>query len=351
MFTNLPTNNLSQPQDRQRLAPPLASKRAAFTLMEVVIALTILGMITGTLFAIIQGSVRAASQIGQLQRENDAINRFLDLCRKTFTTLPGTATLTLTALDPNTPGSSAQELTISGSTHCFSFGTRPITYEDTILGLRPDPNGEVDQNGLLIQYLCLSREDLIPESDSNIALRQETTGLTAPDEQGRYWMPLLPDVVQLKWRFYKEEDDTWLEEWSDSDWPDLIEVQLVMRDRTTPIRMVYSVPTLEIVAGNPSSSSSSSNNNTSSDSNAQGGQSGGGGGQGGGRGNQGGGRGGDNQGRGGNDSGGRGGNGGQGNGQTGGRGNGQGGGGPSGGGRSTGGGGNFNGGSGGSRNP
>lgn len=242
----------------------LPLRAPGFTLMEVVIALTILGMITGTLFAIIQGSVRAASQIEQLQRENDGINRFLDLCRKAFTTLPSTATVKLTSLDPNNPASSAQELTISGSTNCFSFGPNPISYEDTILGLRPDPNGATDQNGLLVNYLCLSREDLIPEKDdSNMALRQETTGLAAPDEQGRYWMPLLPDVVQLKWRFFKDADDTWLEEWDGSTWPDLIEVQLVMRDRTTPIRMVYSVPTIKIVAGTGTTSSSTSTSTTS----------------------------------------------------------------------------------------
>ena len=248
--------------------------------MEVVIALTILGMIMGTLFAIIQGSVRAAAQIEQLQRENDAINRFLDLSRKAFTTLPSTATLTLTALDPNNPLSSGQELTISGSTHCFSFGLSPISYEDTILGLRPDPNGATDENGLLLQYLSLSREDLIPQTDdSGMALRQETTGLSAPDEQGRYWMPLLPDVVQLKWRFYKEDDQTWLEEWDDSDWPDLIEIQLQMRDRTTPIRMVYSLPTIQIIAGSgggSSSSSSSASGQTSQTGGNQGGGPGGG---------------------------------------------------------------------------
>ncbi|TDU72926.1 hypothetical protein EI77_01392 [Prosthecobacter fusiformis] len=242
--------------------------------MEVVIALTILGMITGTLFSIIQGSVRAASQVEQLQRENDSINRFLDICRKAFTTLPSTATLTLTALDPNNPTSSGQELTISGSTHCFSFGINPISYEDTILGLRPDPNGATDANGLLLQYLSLSRDDLIPQSDSGMALRQETSGLSAPDEQGRYWMPLLPDVVQLKWRFYKEDDDTWLEEWDDSEWPALIEVQLVMKDRTTPIRMVYSVPTITIIAASTRSSStstSSANQSTQSNQNNRGG--------------------------------------------------------------------------------
>lgn len=283
MFTNLPRNKA-----RSR-------ERSAFTLMEVVIALTILGMITGTLFSIIQGSVRGASQIEQLQRENDAINRFLDLCRKTFTTLPSTATLTLKLLNQNQDA--GQELTISGSPNCFGFGINPISYKDTILGLRPDPSAATDQNGLLVQYLCLSREDLIPKTDeSGLALRQETTGLSAPDEEGRYWMPLLPDVVTLKWRFYKEKDETWLEEWDDDKWPDLVEVQLVMRDRTTPIRMVYSVPTLILTAGRGTSSSSSSQTSSTSQSgqggggNNGGGRGGnnGGGGQGGGRGSDGG---------------------------------------------------------------
>lgn len=243
--------------------------------MEVVIALTILGMITGTLFSIIQGSVKGAAQIEQVQRENDAINRFLDLCRKTFTTLPSTATLTLARLDPNAI-ESPQELTISGSPNCFGFGLRAISYEDTILGLRPDPNGLVDQNNALIQYLCLSREDLMPETDaSGQPVQQELTGLSAPDDEGRYWMPLLPDVVTLKWRFFKEEDDAWLEEWDDSDWPQLIEVQLVMRDRVTPIRMVYSVPTLILAAGRGTPSSTGS----STDSSTGGNNTGGGGGR------------------------------------------------------------------------
>lgn len=298
--------------------------------MEVVIALIILGMITGTLFAIIQGSVRASSQIEQVQRENDSINRFLELCRQAFTTLPSTATLTLTSLDPNNPVSSAQELTIAGSTRCFSFGIRPISYEDTILGLRPDPAGAVDENGLPLYYLSLSREDLIPETEDNqMALRQETTGLNAPDEQGRYWMPLLPGVVQMKWRFYKAADNTWLEEWDDSAWPDLVELQLQMRDRNLPLRMVYSVPTLQIVAGTgtSNSSSSSSSANSQNQGNNNNNNQGGGGRPGAGGGGQGGQGGGGGRPGGGGQGGGPGGGGGQGGGGQGGGGGGRGGGG------------------------
>lgn len=274
MFTNRPSSKGDVSSLRSW---PERRAVAAFTLIEVVVALTILGLITGSLFAIIQGSVRGAADIERLQRENDGINRFLDLCRKTFTTLPRTATLTLTAVGETEPV--RQELTISGSPNCFGFGISPISYKDTILGLRPDPNGLTDQNGALINYLSLSREDLIPETDDNaMALRKETTGLAAPDEEGRYWMPLLPDVVQLKWRFYVAKDDTWLEEWDDSDWPELIEVQLVMKDRTIPVRMVYSVPVLELSPGRGGSSSSTTTQPapTSSSSGGGGGNRGGG---------------------------------------------------------------------------
>lgn len=250
--------------------------------MEIVIAMTILGMITGTLFALIQGSVRGAAEIERIQRENSSINRFLDICRKTFTTMPSTATLTLALLDPNSPTTSAQELTISGAPHSFGFGFNPLSYQDTILGLRPDPAGTTDQNNAPLNYLCLSREDLIPQTDeSGLAMRQETTGLSAPDDQGRYWMPLLPDVVTLKWRFYKESDQAWLEEWSASAWPELIEVQLLMKDRTLPIRMVYSVPTIQLVAGRATATPNTDTNNQSSGSGTGGGRGDGGGRQGG----------------------------------------------------------------------
>jgi prepilin-type N-terminal cleavage/methylation domain-containing protein len=228
-----------------------AKRRAAlpgFTLIEVVVALTILAMMTGTLFAIIQGSVRAATQIELLQRENDSINRLLDVLRKTFTTLPSTATIGLALTDQN--ASDQQELTITGAPNTFGFGIKPISYSPTILSLRPDAAARVDEAGNLLFSLSLSREDLIPPTDDKgVAPSQELDGVLAQDEQGRHWMPLLPEVSTLKWRFYKLKDDTWLEEWSESTWPDLIEIQLLMRDRTLPTRMVFSLPTLTLTAG------------------------------------------------------------------------------------------------------
>ena len=210
---------------KTRSAPPLPSTlNCGFTLIEVVIGLTILTMITGTLFAIIKGAVRGAADIERVQRENDSINRFIELCRQTFQTMPGTATLTLKITEQSDP--LMQELTIANSPHCFGFGTSMTSYKDSIIGLRPDTVQETSTETNAARFnLSLSREDLIPSSDDNqMAVQQEVESLTAPDEEGRYWMPLLSGVTGLTWRFYKMTDDVWEEEWSDSKWPDLIAV-------------------------------------------------------------------------------------------------------------------------------
>jgi type II secretory pathway pseudopilin PulG len=282
-------------------SPPSNRRRAAFTLIEVVIGITLLSMITATLFAIIRGSMRGASEIEQLQRESDSVNRFIELSRKTFSSLPATATLSLKLVQNTEP--IIQELTVAGSPDCFPFGMNPITLKDTILRLRPHPDGLVDDNNMPLHYLSISREDLIPQTDDRqTGIRQETTGLYAPDEEGRYWMPLLPDVVSFKWRFYVEKEQTWYEEWSKSAWPDLIEGLLVLKNRTLPIRMVYTAPVIALSPGrtpSPASSTSSSTSTSSTVTQPTGGGGGGGAPGGGGRGGDGGGRGGDGGGRGG----------------------------------------------------
>lgn len=262
-------------------------------MIEVVIGMTILSMITATLFAVIRGSMLAATEIERTQRESDSMNRFIELCRRTFATLPSTATLTLKITQGTEPV--IQELTIAGSPDCFPFGSNPITSKDTILSLRPYPDAAVDDNQKALNYLSLSREDLIPKTeDMNSGLKQSATGIYAPDTEGRYWMPLLPDVVSFKWRFYVEKEETWYEEWSKSKWPDLIEAQLVMKNRTRPVRMVFSVPVLDLVAGRQPANNGNNNNNNNNQQggggvNGPGGNNGQGGPGGGGRGGPGGG--------------------------------------------------------------
>lgn len=227
------------------------TRTRGFSLLEVVIAMVILGMITATLFAIIRGSVKGAADIERIQRENDQVNRFLELCRYTFQSLPNSATLTLTLVDKNIP-EGPQELGIAGVPTAFSFGPNPVSYQETIIGLRPDLTKPTAEDGTPIYNLALSRLDIIPQtSDDQAVVQQAAEALNVADEQGRYWMTLLPGVSSLHWRFWKESSDEWLDEWEQSTAPDLIEVQLLMEGRLTPLRLVFALPIKTLREGRP----------------------------------------------------------------------------------------------------
>jgi prepilin-type N-terminal cleavage/methylation domain-containing protein len=219
-------------------------KWAAFTLLEVVIALTILALISTSLFAIIRGSVKGSVEIVKLQQENDQVNRWVELCRATFLALPAPAALTLKSLDPNNPTGSQQELSITGMPTCFSVGLQPVSYAETVIALRPDTRQPTGESGAARYSLCLSRSDILPvDEEGQIRVAADPARGIVPDEEDRYWMPLLGGVSSIKWRFWKEDADEWLEEWEDTDKPDLVEMQLLMDGHATPLRMVYALPT------------------------------------------------------------------------------------------------------------
>jgi prepilin-type N-terminal cleavage/methylation domain-containing protein len=228
---------------------------AAFSLLEVVIALTILALISTTLFAIIKGSVKGASDIQRTQRENDELNRFFELCRQTFHMMPASATFKLTATGQ--AGESSQELAISGVPFCFGFGTDPISYEATTIALRPDLAHPTTEDGAPRYTAGITRKDIVPSQADGQTTGQPVSDPTVIDDQGRYWMPVLPGVTLMKWRFFKDSSDEWLEDWSDSKWPELVELQLQMEGRNIPIRMVWATPEMTLRSATNKTPSSS----------------------------------------------------------------------------------------------
>ena len=64
------------------------SRLRAFTLLEVTLALMILMLLVGVLYAMVDSTVRSASQLEEKQNRNQELSGFLTLCRKTFHSMP-----------------------------------------------------------------------------------------------------------------------------------------------------------------------------------------------------------------------------------------------------------------------
>ncbi len=257
----------------------LARRASGFSLIEVIIGMTILAMITASLFGIIKGSIKGASDVEKLQRENDQVNRFVEQCRLTIEAMPASATLTLSVQDQAT---GLQELKISGVPSCFPFGANPISYEDTSIGLRPDLLKPTSEGAAPVPRYTLgvTRKDIIPQtSDSTVSVQQASLGPDAADDQGRYWMPLLPSVIGLQWEFYKESTKEWLQEWSTTQWPELVKMHLTMDGRTQPLTMTFAPPELKLRAATQKAptttdTKSTANNNNNANAGGKGGKGG-----------------------------------------------------------------------------
>src|SRR5258706_15723636 len=102
-----------------------------FTLLELILGLSLLALFTVMVTGVMRASMRTVFQTRDMQLENDQLNRFIMLCRQTFQNLPSTGILTLKIIEAGDP--MQQELTISGVPEAFAFGPNPMSYKDSIL--------------------------------------------------------------------------------------------------------------------------------------------------------------------------------------------------------------------------
>ena len=100
-------------------------------------------------------------------------------------------------------------------------------------------------------YLGLSRPGFFqPDPEDEQAMPQPMLmngSLTYPigqtnlpilaDDKGRYWLPILPALRGMTWRFYQTNKKRWLEE-SPPTRPPLVELVIQPYERNTPIRLV-----------------------------------------------------------------------------------------------------------------
>ena len=194
-------------------------------------------------FSAVRGCLLATQEHEILERENAQVHAFFDLCRRTIEALPSGAELTLEIEEADEVP--RQILTISGVPGAFAFGDRPLSYEDIEIGLQLEEDLlRPSRSESPLYRVSMSREDLIDEEEDGLTVEEEGRVFLAPDDEGRYWLPLLRRVQSLRWRFWDEEEEIWDEEWEESGWPEMIELEIMGEDRTIPARAVFRVPSI-----------------------------------------------------------------------------------------------------------
>ena len=75
---------------------------------------------------------------------------------------------------------------------------------------------------------------ILPGSLSEMEQREAT-------EEGA-WLRLLPDLREVKWRFYDETQQDWVDEWLGENRPPLVELTLTLLGEEIPRKFVFWLP-------------------------------------------------------------------------------------------------------------
>lgn len=228
------------------MKPPFSRQGArhggagGFSLFEIVVAMTILGLISGAIFSILWQAGDTATGIREMDRRNEEVSRFLSLLRETIEHLPQGGTLEMVPAEESASG--WPELKIGNSATAFTFGEIVGSSEETVLSLRP---GAATAEGEPTFDLAISRADFAPKDTggSGMALRAGADDFLQTDEEGRYWLPLLTGVSAANWNFWDQEQQTWIDEWTDDTrMPPLLAFSFADGYRSVPLRVVFEVP-------------------------------------------------------------------------------------------------------------
>ena len=170
-----------------RRAP--TTRRAGFTLFEVIMALMILGLLSGAVYSISMAALETSKSVMTEQSSARRLEAFLRITRDAFLNLPADANISL-RMSQSSSGAPVPELVFAETSG--TFGVPSLGGGSLLLAARPRADGSRTFSILRVpaELDTSTMERLVAKGD---------------------WIPLLPRVSRVKWFFFNGNE--WVEEW------------------------------------------------------------------------------------------------------------------------------------------
>lgn len=205
------------------------SPRCAFTLVEVLIAMVVFMLLVGGIFTVVTVSTISAREVTTMRLQGARIDSFQTLLRTLFFNLPPDARIDLRVRDAK--GGPAVELLILPAPDFMNFQTGGTGAGLAIAAL---PDGR----GACTISMANFRSPVGEEREKEIAAAA--------------WIPLLPDVRSVRWRFGLAGQPILQETWDgNSGRPVFVVFDLTLTDGSTS-EFTFGVPILTRASDRPS---------------------------------------------------------------------------------------------------
>lgn len=193
------------------------------TLLEVMLAVGILALITGTLYQSIYSTLYSATEIRRIQATSDQISGLMDSCREALATMPPPARIRAVR-STGTNGQPTFEIRIRNSPPAFTFGGTGMVYADKVLITEEGTNNTYNINLAIIAPTA---------STSSTATDTTTTNLVPP-------INLVSGVKSIHWEFWNWMNGTFQDDWDiPGRRPSIIRLSIQTSEDTTTNQAVF----------------------------------------------------------------------------------------------------------------
>lgn len=192
---------------------PATARAAAFTLLEMVVAMSAFLLLMGGIFAIANGSMELGSDLALMQEKSLIRQNFISFLRRSFRNLPGDAELRLTVTARGSAYVPSLNFVNGGTSFTFGSPLPPDTSVDLFAEERPGG------------YLRVGLRQL--DERQTQALR---SGQNVRYTKGQGTMPLLDNVSRFEWRYYDSATNRWENNWKQPRRPLMAELNLRLDD-------------------------------------------------------------------------------------------------------------------------
>ncbi len=192
-------------------APPAEAGDRGFTLVEVLVSVAIFIMLAGGIFTAVSVAVTASSEVSTAQLETARRDAFQRFVRVLFLNLPADAKLDLRIRQAAGRGDIV-ELLLWPAPEIADFGGPGQRSDGLALAARPDGDGAFT--------ISVANFDASEDEVRRDAWLEETD-----------WLPILPEVRTLRWRFGQANGTPLVETWKpDQGRPSMIDLELTRLD-------------------------------------------------------------------------------------------------------------------------
>lgn len=195
---------------------------SGFTFIEVTVVLIIFVLLSGGIYATVNAAITASAVLSEENVRSQRLTAFVGLLRRTFHNLPATARVTGgVRLDG---GKAVPEIVLRDAPGVFAWGTGASSAGTVLISAVPRLGGGM-------QFSLLSLPTSLGEQELRDAL------------QDGKWLRLLPDLREVRWRFYDETQQDWREDWLEGmDRPPLVELTLQQLGEELPRTYIFWLP-------------------------------------------------------------------------------------------------------------